>query len=466
MWSFLKNHHYVWETGLSGHLSYAPLGKKIKNNLENFIRREFQFHDFEEVETPLIFRKDVWIQSGHWDRFQDPIIKSKKGKSYRVDKLIEEYYPDVDYSALSEEKIKELLVEISDKLNSKAKNPEMLDPLVIEEKIQYQSLMMKTTSGHEESGLRPETATATYFHFKELSEFNGHKWPIKVFQIGRSFRNEINPKHNLIRGREFTQAEFQVILPSAQKEESLQFAYDEIEINLFKDGELIKIKGGDLTAFNFYKSLICLTYQVFLNLGIPFQNLRIRQHGPDEMAFYALDAYDLEINLKNIGWTEIAGIHDRGSYDLRAMGEDAPHILEVAIGIDRLVYSILDTLYEEKDVSDGKSMLKLPYYLAPIQVSVLPLMKNKEIITSKAKEIYFMLKRRFVCEYADKKSIGKRYLANAQRGIPYSITVDFETITENDPLFGTVTVRDRDTENQIRVNINDLANHLFQSLYV
>jgi len=446
MQSFLKNFHYIWETGLAGHYTYAPLGKKIKNNLENHLRREFQFYDFEEVETPIIFKKEVWEHSGHWDKFQDPVIYTKSGKCHRIDKLLEERNPKIDYSSLKTEQILSIL----SSLNEDEKELEFKqDPLQVKDAIEYQSLMIRSISGRQEVGLRPETATATYFHYSDLFQAMNKQVPIKVFQIGKSFRNEVSPKHGIIRGREFTQAEFQVILPNELKTTDQLAEFD----NPFS-----------LSCDAYYRSLLMLTYQTFLKLGLNPNNVRIRRHTSDEMAFYALDAYDIEVNLKGLGWTEVAGIHDRGSYDLRHHPNPL-HILEVAIGIDRLVYSILDNLYEEKTVSDGKSMLKLPYYLAPIQVSILPLVKNKPQLTSKAREIYLTLKRNFITEYSEKQSIGKRYLSNAQRGIPYSLTIDYDTVDETNPNFDTVTVRDRDTEAQIRIKINDLIPYLFQQLF-
>lgn len=214
-----------------------------------------------------------------------------------------------------------------------------------------------------------------------------------------------------------------------------------------------------------YFELLYLTYQIFNNLGLKSESIRLRQHMDNEKAFYALDAWDIEVNLKDLGWTEIAGVHDRGEYDLDKIlnnkwkKKGIPHILEMAIGIDRLLYCILDNLFEEKDVLEGKSMLKIPYFLAPIQVSVLPLVKNKEEICSMSKQIYDNLKSYFVTEYNDSGGIGKRYLKNAIKGVPYCITIDYDSLEKND-----VTVRDRNTEEQVRVKVDELVSYLHSRL--
>ena len=207
----------------------------------------------------------------------------------------------------------------------------------------------------------------------------------------------------------------------------------------------------------YYHQLIYLNYKLFLELGIPPEKLRLRQHAESERAFYALDAWDLEINLSELGWTEIAGIHDRGTYDLRneKFKKNRPHIIEVAIGVDRLLYSIIDTLYDKKDKEDGKSILKLPHSLAITQVAVLPLVSNNEDIINVSQRIYQNLKKAFRTIYLPKQSIGKRYLKCAELGLPYCITIDYDTLQNN-----TVTVRFRDTENQMRVNVDELQTFL------
>ena len=200
-------------------------------------------------------------------------------------------------------------------------------------------------------------------------------------------------------------------------------------------------------------------------MGIPKQNIRIRQHDPEEKAFYADDAWDIEIKLRSFGWTEVCGVHDRTDYDLskhsefskqplEAIREDGskfvPHILEIAFGTDRPVFALLDTFYEKKQKEEGKTLFRLPYNFAPIDIMIFPLVK-KNNLTKIAREIKNDLEKNFVTVYDEVASIGKRYLRAAEVGTPYCITVDFDSLKKKD-----ITIRDRDSEKQIRVKIKDL----------
>lgn len=460
MYSFLKDQGYIWDSGLSGHVVYGPKGKSLKNKLEHYLRYMLQQQLFMEIESPLIYKKEIWQSSGHWDKFQDPIIWTQNKKCFRLDKLVEEY-TDKKFEELSSEELKEILAKIN------ATSTFSKDPLLITDEIEYKSLMMKTTSSHNEAGLRPETATATYQNFEDCFYLTGKQYPVKVFQIGKSFRNEIATRHNLIRGREFTQLESQIALPVDCKDKS------SLMVQVDENCE-VQLDTGKISWKDFqekyklplsYLQLIQLTYQLFIKLDLKPDNVRLRQHLDNEKAFYALDAWDVEVNLKDIGWTEIAGIHDRGSYDLdkvltgKLKKKGVPHILEMAIGIDRLIYSILDNLFEEKEVQEGKSMLTIPYFLAPVQICVLPLIKNKPEICEMSRKVYDMIRPHFVTEYDEKGGIGKRYLKNAIKGVPYCLTIDFDSLENND-----VTVRDRNTEEQVRVKVDELVNHLVTKL--
>jgi glycyl-tRNA synthetase len=468
MYSFLKDQGYIWDSSLSGHTVYAPKGKNLKNKLEQYIRTILQRENVMEIESPLIYRKEVWELSGHWTKFQDPIVWTTSDKCFRLDKLIENF-AQIKYESLQNwTQVQEILKEMN------TKDPTFVkDPIVVKDEVEWKSLMMKTMSSHNEVGLRPETATATYQNFDDCFNFSGKQFPIKVFQIGKSFRNEIATRHNLIRGREFTQLELQIILPQDMKTTSILSNLEvnlEQEFQIYDNKDTLEITNWQKFLETFkvetsYFEMIYLTYQLFINLGLNQSNIRLRQHMENEKAFYALDAWDIEVNLKDLGWTEIAGIHDRGEYDLSKLlskkwkKKGIPHILEMAIGIDRLLYCVLDNLFEEKDVQEGKSMLKIPYFLAPIQVSVLPLVKNKPEICMMGKEIYQNLKSYFITEYNDSGGIGKRYLKNAITGVPYCITVDFDSLENDD-----VTVRDRNTEEQVRVKVDELVPYLHERL--
>lgn len=450
MFGFLKEHGYVWESGLSGHFTYGPMGKSIKNKIENKIRKVFHKEGYSEIETPLISKKEIWVDSGHWDKFTDPIIYTENKKQYRLDKVLENAYINLDYSTLNKEEIIKLLTQLNEKRE---------DKYIINDTIEYKSLMMKTMSGTHECGLRPETATSTYNNFMEMFIHNKREYPVKFFQIGKSFRNEISPEHNIIRGREFTQAEFQIVLPQEDKNKLSKKEY-KFQVNV-KNNEINALLSvqefyNEYKLESAYGNLLFLTYNIFLELGIPLEKIRLRRHGDDEKAFYALDAWDVEVKLSELGWTEIAGIHDRGSYDLKKCKmKKIPHILESAIGVDRILYSILDTLYEKKTVNQGKTILKIPYFLAPIDVAVMPLLKNKPDLVKMSIEVYDIISDHFITIHSKTKSIGKRYLNNSMMGIPYSVTIDFESIEDN-----TVTIRDRDTEIQERIKINDIIVYL------
>ena len=218
-----------------------------------------------------------------------------------------------------------------------------------------------------------------------------------------------------------------------------------------------------------YGWCIQLAYQLYLNFGIPKEKIRLRQHHPDEKAFYADDAWDIEVNLNSYGWTEMCGVHDRTDYDLtqhakfsgkkleavRENGEKfVPHILEIAFGTDRPTYALIDIFYDKKVEGAGKTMLKLPYNMAPIEVSIFPLMKKPDQIKI-AKEIKENLENEFIVDYDISGSIGKRYLRSATVGTPHAITVDFDSVENKD-----VTIRDRNTEEQKRIKIEEVRDIL------
>jgi glycyl-tRNA synthetase len=479
MYSFLKDQHYIWDSGLSGHGVYGPKGKDLKNNVEKYIRYMLQQNDFLEIESPLIYKKEVWEKSGHWDKFEDPVIYNKSGKCFRLDKLLETHLNKYFSEVSSFEELKKLVDIMNEIVTNSGDGSEGFsnkDPLILKSEIEFKSLMMKTKSSGSEAALRPETATATYQNFEECFIYCNKQYPVKVFQVGKSFRNEMTTRHNMIRGREFTQLECQLILPTEMKQKTIL----DMEFNMKEcinyettnsNSEFITINTSWEELQNKFKlpiayfEILYLAYKLFIKMGIKEESIRLRQHFENEKAFYALDAWDIEVNLNGMGWTEIAGIHDRGTYDLdkilskKYKKKGTPNVLELAIGIDRLIYCILDNLFEKKEVQEGKSMLTIPYFLAPIQVAVLPLMKNRPELVDFANDVYKLIKPYYVTEYRDKGSIGDRYLKMAIKGVPYCLTVDFDSLKNND-----VTVRDRNTEVQVRIKVNDLINYLYPLL--
>ena len=273
------------------------------------------------------------------------------------------------------------------------------------EEIKNYSLMMKTEVAGKPFSLRPETATVTYLPFKRLNDFF-RKTPFAVFQIGKAYRNEISPRQHLLRCREFTQAEAQLFIDpkekdnwekyeSVKKEKLPLYTSHNQEKNLKVENlsldEAIKHKHIKTKA---YAWCLYLAYNQFILMGIQKEKIRIRQHLENERAFYADDAWDIEINLNSFGYTEVCGVHDRTDYDLKkhsefskqdlvATREDGskyvPHILEIAFGTDRPVFALMDNFYEKKNASEGKSMFKVPYHMAPVDIAIFPLMKKDKL---------------------------------------------------------------------------------------
>lgn len=465
--SFMQTQGFVWGPepeiygGTAGFYTYAPLGKLLKNKVEEVIRKTLQAEEFFEVECPIVMEKKVWEASGHLKGFSDKMITCSKCKAnFRLEHI---------------DKNKPVCTSCNNQLNlSDAKEHD---------------LMMKTKIGiNQEAANRPETATTTYLPFLRFTEFFRKKPVFGVFQIGKAFRNEISPRQHIIRMREFTQAEAQLFIKKELKKEFEK--YKEVEDDVlplwdYKSQEAKKeptdTKIKEALKKGFFKSqayawTTAIAYKLFINTGIPKENIRLRQHYPDEKAFYAEDAWDVEINTKSFGWIEVCGVHDRTDYDLKQHAKHSkteleafdeitgkkyiPHILEIAFGTDRPVFALLDQFYEKKEKEQGKTIFKIPYSLAPIQASVFPLIRKPEL-TKKAREIYQDLSKEFICTYDETGAIGRRYLRAAEAGTPYCITIDFETLEKKPE---TITIRDRDSEKQERIEITKLK-QTFRELF-
>jgi glycyl-tRNA synthetase len=477
--SFIQEQGFIWGPepeiygGLAGFYTYGPIGKLLKNKVENSVRKIFNANGLRELEGPTILPDIVWKASGHLDTFSDRIITCTKCKAvFRADKVIEESH-DVAADAFSDQKLLDFIKEHNIKCPTCKSN--------FEQKIEKQNLMMKTKVAGEDAALRPETATVTYLPFLRFYNFFRKKFPMGVFQIGKAYRNEISPRQSVLRGREFTQAEGQMFVDPEKKNEWEK--YEEIkDVKLpFWDYEsqdsnsevkLISIKEAlkqGLIKSQAYGWCIWLAYTQFINFGISKERIRLRQHHPDEKAFYADDAWDIEVRLNNYGWTEVCGVHDRADYDLKqhskfsneelvAKREDGttftPHVLEIAFGTDRPTYALIDLFYDKKSEDEGKTTFKIPYHMAPIDVSIFPLMKKPELLEA-ATKIKEDLENYYIVDYDISGSIGKRYLRSATAGTPYAITIDFNTLEKD-----TVTIRDRDTTSQIRVKTKELKDIL------
>lgn len=483
--AFARDRGYVWGPspeiygGLSGFYTYGPLGKLLKNNVEDAIRRVFNRNDFWEVQCPIIMPAKVWEASGHLGGFTDPLIKDEAGGVHRVDKLIEEQLaaqgknPDLVAGVTKSEDFLALIKEHE----IIAPNGKKLIP-----EITHQHLMMQTTIGLDhEAYNRPETATTTYLPFMRYFDYFRKKVPFGVFQIGYAFRNEISPRQFILRLREFTQAEGQLFIFGDQKDGYEPYEKIKNEKLLFWSWELQnkKEQPKEMTVAearkagylknDAYAFTIAVAYNLYVGVGIPKERIRMRQHAPDEKAFYADDAWDIEVNLNSFGWTEMCGIHDRTDYDLTQHAKysgkklevsdethkkEKPHVLEIAFGTDRMTFCLLDILFNPQDVAKGKTTFKIPARIAPIKAAIYPLVK-KEGMPEIAQELYGDLTQEFVCTYDESGSIGRRYLRAAEMGIPFCITIDGQTAED-----GTVTIRERDTEEQKRIASDDVASIL------
>ncbi|MCH7902717.1 glycine--tRNA ligase, partial [archaeon] len=436
-------------------------------------RNTFNSTGFFEIEYPIVTHKSVWKASGHLDGFNDPVILTEDRKeSYRADKLIEEA-TGIQADHFSDEKLLETIKE----KKIKAPNGKKLS-----QKIERYSLMMKTTIGKDiEAYNRPETATTTYLLFKNYLNFFRDKLPFGIFQIGKAFRNEISPRQHLLRSREFTQAESQTFLFLEMKDNWPRFENVKKELLPIWTEEMQKkeqkpkeISLEDCTKKKILKNKafawhLYLSYKMFLEFGIPKERIRMRQHHSDEKAFYSDDTWDLEVELKSFGWTEMCGISDRTDYDLKqhskASGEklvartaegkeQTPHIIEIAFGVDRPFFSILDANYDERKGDEKRTLLTLDPAIAPMQIGIYPLVK-KDGIAEKAQEIFNKLEQKFLCVYDESGSIGRRYSRQDAVGTPFGITVDYDTLKDK-----TVTLRERDSMKQERVKIADLESLL------
>lgn len=452
--------------GVAGFFTYGPLGKALKNNVENAIRDVFRKYDFWEVECPCVMPAIVWQASGHLGGFTDSVINCSKCKAtFRVDKLIEEAFPDTGVNK------EDYLTFIKDK---DMKCPSCGSNFIFE--LKAHNLMMKTTLGLDiEAYNRPETATTTYLPFKRYLTFFRDKLPFGVFQIGKAFRNELSPRQNVLRCREFTQAEGQLFIFKDQKKEYERFErVADLKLpfvphqNQMTDFKVEHVTLKDALKKGFMKSKayawsLAFTYELFRAMGIKEENLRLRQHKPDEKAFYADDAWDLEVKLQTIGWVECCGIHDRTDYDLTQHEKfskiklnarnietnqtETPHVLEIAFGVDRPVFALIDNAYDFDKERDYVVMHFNPK-IAPIKVAVFPLVNKLE---EKAQEIYDTIPTTTTKIYDKSGAVGRRYARADEQGIPVCVTVDFQTLEDN-----TITLRNRDSKEQRRVNISDL----------
>ena len=424
--------------GLANTWDYGPLGVELKNNVKKLWRKKFVQECKYNVglDAAILMNPQTWVASGHVGGFSDPLIDCKECKTrHRADKLIEEWAHEQGKDMIADGMSDEEMIKFLDDNNIPCPSCGKHNFT----SIRKFNLMFKTFQGVTEDAkaeiyLRPETAQGIFVNFKNVMRTTRKKLPMGIAQVGKAFRNEITPGNFTFRTREFEQMEL----------------------------EFFCKPGTDLEWHEYWKKF-CEDW--LLGLGMKKENIRLRDHSPEELVFYSKATTDIEYAFP-FGWGELWGIADRTDYDLtnhmNMSKEDftyldpetneryVPYCIEPSLGADRVALAFLCNSYDEEEIAEGdtRTVLHLHPALAPYKVAVLPL-SNK--LSENAEEVYTQLSKKFMCEYDETGSIGKRYRREDEIGTPYCVTVDFDTLEDN-----TVTIRDRDTMEQVRVNINDL----------
>ena len=434
--------------GLANSWDYGPLGVEFKNNVKKAWWKKFVQESKYNVglDSAIIMNPETWVASGHVGGFSDPLMDCKSCKArHRADKLIEDY---AFKNGLDDNPAGWTFEQMSDYIKEKGICcPDCGGKDFTE--IKKFNLMFKTFIGVTENStstvyLRPETAQGIFVNFPNVQRSTRRKLPFGVAQIGKSFRNEITPGNFVFRTREFEQMEL----------------------------EFFCKPGTDIEWFNYWKDYC---HKFLLNLGMRDENLRLRDHDKEELCFYSKATTDFEF-LFPFGWGELWGVADRTDYDLsqhaKHSGKDLtyfdpetnehyiPYVIEPSLGADRVALAFLVDAYDEEVIdaekNDVRTVLHLHPALAPYKAAVLPLSKK---LSEKAGEIYDELSKYFMVDFDDAGSIGKRYRREDEIGTPFCITYDFES--END---GCVTVRDRDTMEQVRIPVGELRAYIEKAL--
>ncbi len=436
--------------GFAAVYDYGPIGIELKKNLANaWWKHVVQMRlDVVGLDSGIFMHPTTWKASGHIDGFDDPQIDCKECKNrMRADHMLEKF--DIDADKMTADEINDQIKKLNEgetKLKCTSCGSEDLT------EAKNFSLMIKSNLGSptdelsEENVvyLRPETCGGIYLDYKNVVDSMRVKLPFGIAQIGKAFRNEIVARQFVFRTREFEQMEMQYFLHP----DMMQEKYDE-----WKE-----------TRWNWY-----------LEYGIKEENLNWYKHA--KLAHYAAEAYDIEYNFKGLGgFKELEGIHQRGDWDLsqhekfsgtkleyldpETNEKFTPHIMETSVGLNRMFLAFLHEAYIEEKLEDDteRVVLKFDKKVAPIKVAILPLSKKEEL-TKPAKEIFAELSKKWMVQYDETQSIGKRYRRQDEIGTPFCVTVDFDTLEDK-----AVTVRDRDTMEQERVKIDELAEYLEKKL--
>jgi glycyl-tRNA synthetase len=456
----------------AGFWEYGPLGLALRNRYVELWRRELVRRDgMVEIDGSQIMARAVFEASGHLESFADPIMKCSNpncGLIVRADRFVEEQTGVKVPERLADEELASLIREKG------VRCPRCRSEFGA---VRRFNMMFRVGIGPEggEAYLRPETCQSIFVDFPRLYRVMRLKLPVGVAQVGKSFRNEISPRQGLLRLREFYQAEIEVFFnPNRPGVEDRFKAVQEEEIYLVMDnGEEYRgpVKGAltrGLIPSPLIAYYLALLNQFYRKTGIDPERSRFRELGPEEKAFYAESAFDFEVET-SVGWLELVACNYRTDYDLKRHAEVSrqnlevldgdekvlPHIFELSMGIDRSLYALLEhSLVEEA----GRRVLKVPAYLAPIQVGIFPLV-SRDGLPEVAQEVHRHLAKELYTYYDDSGSIGRRYRRADEVGVPLCVTVDYDTLKDR-----TVTVRDRDTMEQVRVAIDELPAYIHRWL--
>lgn len=437
--------------GLANTWDYGPLGVELKNNIKKAWLKKFVQENKYNVglDSAILMNPQTWVASGHIGGFSDPLMDCKECKTrHRADNLIEDF-DGTNVVGWSNEQMTDYI-----------RDHEICCPNCGKSNftdIRQFNLMFKTFQGVTEDTkselyLRPETAQGIFVNFSNIQRTTRKKIPFGVAQVGKSFRNEITPGNFIFRVREFEQMEL----------------------------EFFCKPGTDLEWFEYWRSF-CRNF--LISLGLKEENLRLRDHSPEELCFYSKATTDFEY-LFPFGWGELWGVADRTDYDLtqhiKTSGKSLeyfdpetnekyiPYVIEPSLGVERLFLSIVTEAYDEEEListdkngnekKEVRTVMRLHPALAPYKAAVLPLVKK---LTPKAEEVFEMLSKKFMVTFDETGTIGKRYRRQDEIGTPFCVTVDFDT--EQD---GCVTVRDRDTMKQERVPLTQLKEYLKERIYI
>ncbi len=450
--SLAKRRGFIYPTseiygGLANAYDYGPLGVELLRNIKALWWKRFihQRRDMVGIDTQIILHPKTWEASGHVGGFSEAVVEDvKTQKRYRADHLIESWIQ-------GKEEFKDLVIETMtiDQMGAFIKEHKIKSPVgnALGDIKRFDLLMashLGTIEGEkDEVYLRGETAQGIFSNFKNILDTTRSKLPLGIGQIGKSFRNEITLGQFIFRTFEFEQAE-------------IEYFFNPKQTNW---EDLMKEWKNAMWHF------------VTKDLGIKEENLRWRQHTDQERSHYSRDTYDLDYKFP-FGWKELWGIAYRTDYDLSqhmkfsgtdlqytdpyTMEKFVPHVIEPAVGLNRMLLMVIaDSIVQESD----RTVLKLPYNLAPYSVAVFPLVSNKPDIMKKAEDVFDSIKDIYPTYWDDRSNIGKRYKYQDEMGTPFCITIDYQTLEDN-----TVTIRERDSMKQDRISVDKVTNYLQEKL--